>query len=315
MSRGEESLNGVPPRQAQAAQTVARRLIAIGVGERIPTVAALAAESGTGAGTVQAALRMLEDAGAVSLSSHGHQGTRVEARDPGRLWTFAAGGALVGILPLPTSPEFTGLATALADAFESHGVPASLTFRHGAHHRLRLLETGRADFLVASVAFADSLPAEGFHTIALPPYTYFQRDSVVVITRAGETPAAARRIAVDRDSADHSTLTEAEFAGRDLLEAPTSQIPELIVRGDADAAVWHESTASPLMTATGLAIHPLSRPSPAAGERFSRAALVMAHGEDRSAAAPAALLGELLNVDALAAVQREVIERRRVPSF
>jgi hypothetical protein len=58
-------------RQGQAVVGVARRLLGVGAGEQIPTVT----EIGVGSGTVQAALRALREAGAISLCSHGHLGT------------------------------------------------------------------------------------------------------------------------------------------------------------------------------------------------------------------------------------------------
>jgi hypothetical protein len=304
----------VPPRQQRAAQTIARRLVACPQGGRVPTIAALAAEAGTGAGTVQAALRLLTEAGAVALSSHGHQGTVLEHRDVAQLWAVAAGGPMVGLLPLPTSLEFTGLATALASAAEDAALPLSLTFRHGAGPRLELLRSGRADFMVASAAFADSLAEPGLAVTVLPPYTYFAADSVVVVTRAGEDPADARRVAVDRASFDHSRLTEAEFPAHELVAASAPQIPELVANRDVDAAVWHDSNSSALSVATGLAVHPLSRPSPSAEARASCAAVITTASSD-GLSTVSAILEELVDPDALERIQRDVVERKRMPSF
>jgi hypothetical protein len=304
----------IPPRQQRAAQTVARRLLACPQGGRVPTITVLAAEAGTGVGTVQAALRLLTSAGAVALSSHGHKGTVLEHRDVARLWAVAAGGPMVGLLPLPTSLEFTGLATALASAAEAAGLPLSMTFRHGAGPRLELLRSGRADFMIASAAFADSCASTELAAMVLPPYTYFAADSVVVVTRAGELPADARRVAIDRASFDHSRLTGAEFPDRELIDASTPQIPELVARRDVDAAVWHDSNSSALSVATGLSVHPLSRPSPSAEVRASRAAVITTAGTD-GVSTVSAILEELVDADALERIQREVVERKRMPSF
>lgn len=304
----------IPPRQLLAARTVARRLVACPHGGRVPTIAALAAEAGTGAGTVQAALKLLTDAGAVTLSSHGHQGTLLQERDVARLWSVAAGGPMVGLLPLPTSVEFAGLATALCAVADTVGLPLGLTFRHGAAPRLELLRSGRADFMVASAAFADSLAGAGLAVNVLSRHSYFARDSVVVITRAGETPDAARRVAIDRTSFDHARLSEAEFPELEQVDARSPQIPRLVANRVVDAAVWHDSDASDLSVATGLAVHPLSRPSPSEGDRASRAAIITIAAAD-GLSTVSAILEELVDPETLERVQREVIQYERMPSF
>lgn len=261
---------------------------------------------------MQAALRTLSEADAIELSSHGHQGTRLVARHPGRLWAAASRGAPTGIMPLPSSVEFAGLASALAERFEWAGVPLSLAFRQGGHTRVRFLEAGRADFIVCSVAFAETLAADRFEARPLTPFSFYGRDSVVVITRPGEPPRPEGRVPIDPRSHDHSQLTEAEFPDATYTECAYPQIPELIVRGEVEAAVWHRTSASPLLTAAGLEMHPLSRSSPAEGERFSTAALVTLVEADPPAGP---LLDAVVEVGALAAVQGEVVRGERVPAF
>lgn len=305
------SIGTLSRRQAVAQAVVARRLIAAEVGERIPTVAQLAAEAGTGTGTVQAALKALDEEGAVTLTRHGHQGTVLVERDLGLLWRAFTPGPVTGILPLPGSIEFSGLATAVADAFERAGVPLTLAFRLGSRKRVDFLTAGGADFIACSLAYARTLDTDVYRAIDLGPSTYYTRNSVAVITRAGEEPAPRGRVAIDRQSHDHEARTMAEFPEAELIESAYPQIPELVVGGQVDAAVWHRTSSSPLTTATGLDIHPLTRPSPDFAEELSRAALVAS-----DEGSPAfALLGSLVEADALAEVQREVLESKRVPSF
>lgn len=297
-------------RQGEAIVGVARLLLSVPVGEQIPTVTELGTALRVGSGTVQAALRSLREAAAIELSSHGHRGTKLVDRNLAALWEATGGGAIQGVLPLPTSPEFSGLATALADAFEVAGVRLHLTFRQGVRHRLAPLEEGRVDFVVCSAPSARTLG--GSHrAVYLPPHTFYARDAVVVITRAGETPDSRGRVPIDRNSRDHSVLTEAEFPEATLIDSPYSLIPELVVHRQVDAAIWHRTSASPLLTASGLDIHPRLRPPPPEGDEISRAALVMRADDP----ARAAVLEAVVDPAALAEVQRQVLERERVPGF
>jgi hypothetical protein len=297
-------------RQADAIVGVARRLIGIPAGSQIPTVTELGSEIGVGSGTVQAALRSLREADAIELSSHGHLGTRLVRRDLAALWAATGGGAIQGVLPLPTSPEFSGLATGLVEAFERAGVRLHLTFRQGVKHRLGSLDEGRVDFVVCSAPAARALGAT-HAAVYLPLHTFYARDAVVVITRSGEQPDPRGVVPIDRNSRDHSVLTEAEFPDATLVDAPYTLVPELIVHCEADAAIWHRTSASPLLTATGLAIHPRRRPPPPEGDEISRAALVMRVDD----AARSAVLEAVIDPAAIAEVQRQVLQRERVPGF
>ncbi len=298
-------------KHAETVAAVARRLLTVPVGDRIPPVSELARAVHAGSGTVQAAVQTLRDAGVVALSSHGHLGTTLDDRNLAELWAATGHGPLAGFLPLPTSMEFAGLATALAELFADEGIPLSLSFSQGVRRRFDSLEHGRSDFVACSAAAAGELTPADHRVIELPGYTFFARNAVVVITRAGEQPDSCGRIPIDRNSHDHTALTEAEFPDGRFLDAPYMQVPELIVRGEADAAVWHRTSASPLLVAAGLSIHPLSRPAYADVDDISRAALVSRTGDP----ARDVLLDTVIDVGRIAAIQADVLDHRKVPSF
>lgn len=302
----------VPRRQAVAAALVARRLISIPEGERIPTVAELAAESGTGTGTVQAALKLLTDDGAIKLSRRGHLGTIMVERDLGRLWGAASPGPVIGILPLPGSIEFSGLATAVSAAFRKAEVPLNLAFRLGTRVRIEFLTSGAADFIACSLAFAQTLEPGRFATLDLGPATYYTLNSVCVVTRANETPDPRGRVAVDRLSHDHEARTEAEFPEAQMIECPYPQIPSALLRGEVDAAIWHRTSSSPIEVASGLAIHEVARPEPAMAEELSHAVLLTLNDSSSPARA---LLEEVVDPGQAAGIAADVIAQKRVPEF
>lgn len=290
---------------------LAKRLLGVPTGERIPSTATLAASVGVGFGTVQSALRGLSDQGAITLTTHGHQGSRLVHRDIVALWSACERGAVAAVLPPAQSSEFSGLATALTLAFEGAGVPLHLTFRQGAKTRMALLGDDRVDFTVVSASTRAAIDSTAFAYSELPDFTYYRRGSVVVITAAGREPEPDGTVATDPASYDHSLLTRAEFPDAAIVEAPYGRIPELVARGDADAAVWHASSSSSLSTATGLSLHALRRPSPADQGSMSRAVLAWRADEPGMAA----LLDHLLDPATLALVQRDVGEGRLEPRF
>lgn len=298
-------------RVADTAAFVAEQLLGVEEGGRIPTTAELAARAGVGAGTVQAALKTLQDSGAVTLSTHGHLGTTLVARDVPGLWLACERGGVVGVVPLPQTLDFAGLATALTELFEDGGIPLHLTFRQGSMTRIEMVETGRADFIVLSAMAARSLDGTRFRIIELPPNTFYRQGSLVVITRSGENPEPGGRIAIDRYSYDHTLLTNAEFPSGNYVDARYIRIPEMVTSGEVDAAVWHDSSSSPLSTATDLALHALQRPMPVDESVLSAAAFVSRANE----AGVHAALAAVLDVDRLIKVQRAVVAGERIPSF
>ncbi|CAM5589502.1 GntR family transcriptional regulator OS=Streptomyces rimosus subsp. rimosus (strain ATCC /DSM 40260 / JCM 4667 / NRRL 2234) OX=1265868 GN=SRIM_029555 PE=4 SV=1 [Streptomyces rimosus subsp. rimosus] len=129
----------------------ARRLAALlinqpteGEGARLPRVRDLAAELGVGNGTVQAALQLLEESGAMDTVARGHLGTFLVRADRAILWRLAGLGTVLAAMPLPHSRRREGLATGLRGAFEKTGAPFAITFMRGAATRVELCWTGRS---------------------------------------------------------------------------------------------------------------------------------------------------------------------------
>lgn len=297
-------------KSADAVSVLANAALSLPLGAQVPTTAELARLAGTGGGTVQAALRVLEDSGAIQTSSHGSSGRRLVAKDSSALWRASGRGALTGVMPLPDTREFAGLATALSEAAERGGIPFQLLFRQGSRVRLRFLESKRVDFTVASSSVAH---AQSSRTamLTLAPHTYYRKASVVVITRVGNAVGTPTRVPVDRNSADHVTLTSREFPDAEMVDTPYAFIPESVVGGQFSAAVWHQSNSSPLLVAAGISIHPLERPPASETEALDRASIVW-----RSDDTPVgATIGGLFDAATLERIQKEVMDGRRIPQF
>jgi len=292
-----------------AREVVARALLGVPIGKQLPTTKDLSVEARAGNGTIQAALKSLEDAGLVVTTAHGRQGRRVVSSDILSLWGASGRGPLTGVMPLPESREFAGIATALSVAASRANLPLQLLFRQGGNTRSEYLDSELVDFSVSSEGAArESHGAR--NTLPLGPYTYYAKDSVVVITAKGHKPHPTDRVAIDRNSADHTMLTTAEFPHAGLVDVPYLFIAEAVATGGVDAAIWHRTTSSPLMTAVGLSIHELSNPD-ARSDGYSEGAIVWRSND----AGVKSLLRELIDLEELKAIQKEVMDGLRVPQF
>jgi hypothetical protein len=268
----------------RAVQMLARDILGRVVGDRLPTSLQWQEQLGVGSGTVQKALSVLESAGAVTFRARGHQGRFIIKRHVGRLWAIAGLGHVSGALPLPDSPEGSGLATGLREQFDQLGLPLQMLYMHGASNRVRVVEDGRADFAVLSMGAGEharsASPHRRWTLLDLGPHTYYSDGSMVVLEHPGRAGSAASglRIGIDRDSHDHARLTLAEFPaanGHEYLSLDYPHLPAAVAMGTIDAAVWHRTSLPIPLELIGVTVRSLEQPEAIqAYETLSRAILL-----------------------------------------
>jgi len=284
-----------PSSNQRATQLLARDVLCRDLGERLPTLLQYQEQLEVGSGTVQKALRVLEGAGAASFSSHGHQGTFVSGRHLGRLWAIAGLGAVTAAMPLPNSPEGSGLAAGLRKEFDRLGIPLQMRFMHGSGQRVGALEEGRADFAVLSAGAAASARqearADDWIECDLGAHSYYGQGSLVVLMRPGLDVGdgeAISTVGIDRESYDHARLTLAEFPGSGALryeEHPYPRLPAAVAGREIDAAVWHRTALPVPLELLGVTWRPLERPEAVeASESLSRAVAMAVHARAEVAA-------------------------------
>src|SRR5690625_645298 len=226
------------------AGTVAHRMAAglasSSVGDRMPTTQELCERHRVGKGTIQAALALLEEVGAVEIRSRGSLGTFITAIDHGLVWELAGSGAIPIAMPLPYSRRYEGLATGLHAAFERLGVPCTLMFVRGSANRARAIHQERADFAVMSRFAADA--DRDLEVIRdFGPHTYVGAHGLVVVAdRDPDDPEL--RLAVDPTSADQRALTDQRFpdlAPERRVQVSYNQLSRYFADGLVDATVWN----------------------------------------------------------------------------
>ncbi|WP_326618249.1 GntR family transcriptional regulator [Streptomyces decoyicus] len=308
-------------RNGHAARQLAALLIrqgTDGAGARLPRVRDVAELLGVGNGTVQSALRLLEEAGAIKTVARGHLGTFLVGSDRAALWRLSGLGAVQAAMPLPHSRRFEGLATGLRAAFEEAGAPFALTFLRGAAARLTALAEGRAELAVLSRFAADRLTGrQAVELIAdLGPGTYVGAHALVL--RPGVTLGSpGLRIAVDDASEDQRMLAERVFAHRPgVAWVPCSalQVREALAQGRADATVWNLDEV-PGQLGSEVQVLPLGDElTRDLAVRHTSAALIGRTGEATGAGALAAVR-DAVDLSVVTAVQGEVLRGERVPAY
>lgn len=303
-------------KQGLMARILARRLIGMEAGERVPGVAELAREHGVGHGTVQEALRLLEESGAVRMRRRGAQGTILEEVRDDVLWFVANVGYFVGSLPLPYSRRYEGLATGLYTLFAAAGIPASLSYVRGGIRRLETLVRGGVNFSITSLftvrAFLEENPGALEVVMELGPGSYVSEHRIILADPEKEGIEPGMRVGIDRDSADQARITEMEVAhvGGEvrLLPMTYTQVLRELEAGRLDAAVWNAEDVN----GSRFNVVPLSSPE---AKRLSGTNTVAAVSVRAGDEFSARLIEKKLDRERLLEIQRAVLEGSELPRY
>ena len=297
-----------------AVQLLAVDALSRGTGANLPTNADYLRDHGVGAGTLQRALRLLEDRGALRTTSHGHQGRKIDAVDVGAAWRAGALPAVRLIFPPSGPAEIDALEDLLAEDLTALGIPHTVHHRRGGARRLDSVRSGQHDLALTSSGVRDEAEAEGrlgpsALVRRLAPGTYYGPGRLAVVTRTGSGTALPLRVAIDRESPDHVALTLAEFPeSADVTHVPTPfpRVPAAVLRGDVDAGIWHVQESVIPLDLVGLEIRPLA--SPGAQEAWERTSAAVLFGWDGRPQL-AGVLGAL-RLDDVAAAQARALASR-----
>lgn len=301
-------------RYGSVAEALALRILALREGERLEAVHQLAARFGTGRGTVQSALKLLTDEGAVALESHGNRGSFVTHMDRTKLLALAGISPLIGVMPVAYSPRFQGLATGLTRTFEMAGLPLVLALLRGALHRIHFLRTGRCDFAVVSRLAYQQEEERGDLRLVQSFGPGSNVGDHVLVLAAGAANAEGivdgMRVGVDPSSHDHMRLTMAECQGKavQLVEISYAEAVPRLMSGAIDAAVWDADM--PLPSGLPLVTVPRRRRDPA-GDLDTEAVLVT-RAESQELGD---LIASVIDPAQVIAVQKRVLAGEELPSI
>lgn len=296
---------------------IAQDLIQLDVGHRVKTTSEYARLYRVGQGTVQKAFGLLKDMQAIGLESRGHLGTYLATKDLGRLWAVSGRGVVTGVLPLPDSREFEGVATALAHLFDASNIPLNLLHINGARRRIEQLKSG-ADFVVLSRFSADRAIAEdpdlNLILSSVPNSFYDSALLRVMVAAEAADRNGIRRVGIDKTSWDHAEVTRLEFQDEpvEFVQSPYHMIPDLILREVIDAAIWRRTTRRVEAASSALGFLPLrSEAAWRVSDPLGRLALVGSKADEVTMC----LFREVVAEPRMLEIRNEVISGERTPLF
>lgn len=233
-----------------AAKHIAKELLTIDEGNKIPRITDFSIKLNFGRGTIQSGLKLLESMNAIKIEGRGHLGTFLIKKDNKLLQEIAGISPLIGSMPLPYTRKYEGLATGLINAFESAGKKLYLTFMRGGMNRLETIIKKKSDMAIVSKLTAHKvLPYYPNLKIfkELGTGTYVSEHKIFLADRHENQIHDGMRVGVDLDSIDQRELTYTELSGKNVefIKINYMQLIELLMKKQIDAAVW--STDEPRM--------------------------------------------------------------------
>lgn len=292
-------------------QKLARVLCAVQLGNKIPTVSQLSEMCSSSRGNVQKALSILKDSGAISLEAHGKYGTNLISVNYRELARICGIKQLLGMMPLPYTKRYEGLATSLYTLINGTEFKGFISFSRGSESRVNSMMSGYCNYCVMSCMAFDDYVEMGIPLVKVidcGPETYVGKH--VLITRNDWTKNwDGMRVGVDESSADQRNLTRAYFKGVDaeLVSLQYTQIIGMLRNNEIDAGIWNVDDLDTV--SDHLATHDLGP----AMEHLGDTSAVIAVKEDDALSAH--LLREILDVNVLRDIQQEVMTGRMMARY
>lgn len=291
--------------------TLAKILLQLKVGDKIPTFSELSEETSVARGTLQNAMKLLTQTQAITLESRGHMGTFLMHKNMKILLEFANITSLVGVMPLPYSKHYEGLATGIISAMENeYDIPVNMAYMRGARKRLSLMIEARYDFaLVSKLAFLDSVNQGADIRIVkeFGPKSYLSNHVIVLNDLNAKGIEDGMRIGIDNDSIDQTNLTYHVTKDHKVkyINLNYNQILNKLKSGEIDAAVWNEDEIRES--------YPGIRYIQIEGiDENDTIAVIVARN---SATELCNLLTQLINVDTVLSIQHLVAHGKMIPRY
>ncbi|MCW6075111.1 hypothetical protein LAV44_07200 [Clostridium sporogenes] len=227
------------------AMTLAKEFLPMEEGDRILTVAQISEKYKTARGTIQAALKFLQEYGAIVLEPRGHLGTFINKISYEKLLEISDIKTIVGVMPLPYSKGYEGLATGLYNTLSATSFNISLAYMRGANNRVQALKEERYDFVVMSKLAAEYYINNGEDieiVLGFDPHSYVNEHIVIFKNKEDKEIKDGMNVGIDYSSIDHEILSLYQCEGKNVnyVSMIYSQILNKILSGEIDAAIWNK---------------------------------------------------------------------------
>lgn len=294
---------------------LAREMLTYFEGDRIRTVSQYVENFESARGTVQSALKFLQEIGGIKLESRGHLGTYIVDMNYKKLWDISGFGVIMGVMPLPYSKRYEGLATGFYKTFEKENLSFSLAFMRGATKRIEALNLGKYNFAIISKLAATremnkNSKIEIVHEFSEGSYV----GNHVIIFRDKEMNQISdgMRVALDSTSIDQVILTSYECEGINVeyIDTPYNQILQKLNNNELDAAIWNVDEMKEKKHDFNFC--PLRNPKTRELDKEDTIAAIVVSKENVDFGN---VLMKFINMEEVENIQRKIIKNEMIPTY
>ena len=225
--------------------SIAREIIGLKVGDRLPTISDYCQVFDCSRGIVQNALMMLQENKAIEIDKQGKKGSFLLLKDEEKLVEYSGLSHITASMPPPLNIHSAGLATGICQGISRFKVPFTFAFVQGSKNRVDALKRGVYDFVVTTLYTAKEVAALNPEIeIAFPfaeceyspPYKlYINRPNLTGVQDG-------MSVAIDNSSSDHAKLTKIVCEGKHvkLVEMPFIAAIVAFYTGQVDCMVFRD---------------------------------------------------------------------------
>ena len=225
---------------------LAKIFIATPIGQRIQTFTELVEIFKVSRGTVQNSMDSLIEAGAITLTSKGFLGTFLVKKNIDLLLEKALIKGLIGVMPLPYSRRYEGLATGIISEMENeHNIQVNMAYMRGAKKRIEMVLSGRYDFAIISRYAAIEALADFKQLKIVKDFgerSYLDSHVLLFNDKSKLEVEDGMRVGIDIDSIDQENLTKLICQDKrvEYLKLGYNQIIDKLLNNEIDVAVWNK---------------------------------------------------------------------------
>lgn len=280
--------------------------------ERIPSISEYQEQFQVARGTVQNALKYLKEERAIQLRNRGTLGTFIENIDYQKLQSACMVKSILGIMPLPYSAGYQGMATALFDAMSE--MDFNLAYMRGAELRGRMVERGVYQFAICSQASVEKMIENGAQIKIMLNFgrgSYLTKHVLLLRKEGIHGVEDGMRIAYDRGSLDQRMLVDILTANKKnirYVDIRAHQTITALEMDKIDAGVWNYDE---IVENQHENLHMVSLEGNEELDKFNSAVLIIRKGE----AAVEQLLTKYMKVSKICEIQSLVKEGKLVANY
>ena len=295
-------------KKEQAMLSIAREIVFLEAGERIPSIIEYSQKYNISVGLIQKALMSLQEEGALEIERRGVLGSYIKKINNEILMEKSVFGSLVGVMPLPYSKRYEGLATGIKNNFENYKVNFYFAYMSGSEVRLNLLRKGIYDFAIVS-RLAYEIEKEKCDDIEVifgfGEKSYVSRHVLLKAAGVGKI----RKIGVDKNSEDQKYMTRECITSKDYkyIEINYNETLKLLENNIVDAIIWNYDEIEEKQ----IKIDYEELPNKEVLNKANEAVLVIKK-QNRMLEK---LTKKIINVEYIGEIQKKVLENKMLPAY